>query len=457
MTAVAGALGSVIGYVGAEVAEVSIFERLLWPQRFYNDLSPSSFLANVFLMPMGGPLHRAALETLDRFRENGLYRGTTRGHMLGTAFFEAMEVPYFNRSSRPDEEKKVRNGFWLKVLKNVDQGTIAVSPTKPDLEGHVVPQVRRAVQLLFLLDITAEHCFDFSNGKQRPAADIEVTEESISIRTVIGVVASELSAVAIAIAVGVWQRTYWLAVFFCVPLVLKLLSLVVSVRRESVSFTDPTPASSQHTSMMVKPGDSGPEGKMGDKITIRSETKNAAQSPQHIETAEKNATEFVHTPTEIFEIICPSLGFALIRGQPPHVLPFFRHYGHPLRKSNLDRAREICCIILVYAFVLYFPAGLISLLWMSPNTQYLWLAYQVFAITAMHVSRLFGLGAYGGIEKRIASVLQSGKTICLQSGNVRVRAKLKVEQVSSHALGLQRINEIVKNYSFRDSDKPLEV
>ncbi|KAI1666406.1 hypothetical protein L13192_10090 [Pyrenophora tritici-repentis] len=65
MTAVAGALGSVIGYVGAEVAKPTVFERLLWPQRFYNYATPRTLLLSALTMPMGGPLHKAAFAALD--------------------------------------------------------------------------------------------------------------------------------------------------------------------------------------------------------------------------------------------------------------------------------------------------------------------------------------------------------------------------------------------------------
>jgi hypothetical protein len=80
MTAVAAAIGSVIGYVGAEVAEEELFERLLWPQRFYNYLDLRTSLKYAFLIPMGGPLHRAALQVLDTQRtlqgkSNGAYAG----------------------------------------------------------------------------------------------------------------------------------------------------------------------------------------------------------------------------------------------------------------------------------------------------------------------------------------------------------------------------------------------
>lgn len=58
--AAVSALGSVLGYLGAEVAESSLFQRLLWPQRFYNYLDPILFLKLAFLFPTSGPLHRAA-------------------------------------------------------------------------------------------------------------------------------------------------------------------------------------------------------------------------------------------------------------------------------------------------------------------------------------------------------------------------------------------------------------
>src|SRR5436853_3420182 len=77
--AIAGALASMIGYLGTEAAEPTIFERLLWPQRFYHDNSLGGLVQSAFLMPMGGPIHKAALEVLDMFRKRGLYRGLQRG------------------------------------------------------------------------------------------------------------------------------------------------------------------------------------------------------------------------------------------------------------------------------------------------------------------------------------------------------------------------------------------
>ncbi|KAH0364904.1 hypothetical protein KCU89_g18910, partial [Aureobasidium melanogenum] len=110
---ITGALGTILGYLGAEVAEESVFERLLWPQRYYNDLSLIILLRLIFLMPSGGPLHRAALETLSDFQKNGLYLGKTRGNMLGTAFYNRLDVSYFARTLTGQENaaKETRNGF----------------------------------------------------------------------------------------------------------------------------------------------------------------------------------------------------------------------------------------------------------------------------------------------------------------------------------------------------------
>src|SRR5277367_4605913 len=118
-SAVTGALGSIIGYLGAEVAEETLFERLLWPQRYYNDFNLLILFKMAFLMPMGGPLHRAALATLDLFRNKGLYLGRARGNMLGTAFMRNTEVGYYARTMEADRESReeVRNGFWLEVLR----------------------------------------------------------------------------------------------------------------------------------------------------------------------------------------------------------------------------------------------------------------------------------------------------------------------------------------------------
>ena len=85
--AVLGALGTLIGYIRSEISVDNLFERLLWPQKYYNSPPARSIWKIAFLMPMGGPLHKASLRTLDTLDKNGLLKGNRCGHMLGTAFF----------------------------------------------------------------------------------------------------------------------------------------------------------------------------------------------------------------------------------------------------------------------------------------------------------------------------------------------------------------------------------
>lgn len=84
---ISGALGAVLGYIGAEAATPSIFERLLWPQRAYANFKLSLLPGAAFATSMDGPLHKAALKTLDTIFDHGLMKGAHQGHMLGSAFF----------------------------------------------------------------------------------------------------------------------------------------------------------------------------------------------------------------------------------------------------------------------------------------------------------------------------------------------------------------------------------
>jgi hypothetical protein len=415
MTAVAGALGSVIGYVGAEVAEPTVFERLLWPQRFYNYTTPRTLFLSALTMPMGGPLHKAALETLDAIRENGLYRGARRGHMLGTAFYHNTRASYVNRTAS-DSDSEIRNGFWVEVLKMVDQGgrgQWAYHDRRSGSSESLPKQLpmSRAKQLLFTLS--------FSNSSPNSSGHaVSVSEDEVTGNTILGVVFSELSTIIFAVVVGIWQKAFWLSGLLVLPLLVKLISLVVSVRRESLV---PLPGP-HHNPTSIK---------------LQQTSKDTP----------KAALEATAKPADIYEVISPSIGFVLIRGQAALILPFFRHYGHPLRETHYDRFREICGIVLIYIFILYFPGGLIALLWMDPNTQYLWLGYQSYAIFVMHISRLFGFGGTARTEERIARLLQDGKEVCLHSGEAKVWVSLDINEVDSVAMGRQMVNSIVTDHA----------
>ena len=102
-------------------------------------------------------------------------------------------------------------------------------------------------------------------------------------------------------------------------------------------------------------------------------------------------------------------------------------------------------MILVAVFVLYFPAGLISLVWMDPQVQYIWLGYQVYTIIAMHFVRLFGGASAGRTEKRAAVLLQSGKSVWLKgTDNHAVKATLTMTEVESIKVGREYVKHLIR-------------
>ena len=83
-------------------------------------------------MPMGGPIHKAALETLDGFRKNGLYGGMQHGHMLGTSFFANTELTYkIHGYKGSDHDHEVRNGLWVTVMQKLRGCKLATCKTPP--------------------------------------------------------------------------------------------------------------------------------------------------------------------------------------------------------------------------------------------------------------------------------------------------------------------------------------
>jgi hypothetical protein len=171
---------------------------------------------------------------------------------------------------------------------------------------------------------------------------------------------------AAAVVSGVLFTCWWMVAYMCVPLLLKLIAAVLHIRREGLK---------QRTLL-----------------------------------AEQGALDIV----DIFEVLDPN-HFALIHGPAPVVQQFFRHYGHPIRNGRGDRLREVMAIACIYAFVLYFPAGLVTTLWISEKIQYLWLGYQLYSVLAMHVMRILGWQGCGRTEERVANLLCAGKEVWLES------------------------------------------
>ena len=439
VTSITAALGSVIGYLGGEVSQRWSFERLLWPQRYYHHIDVLDCVKMSLLLPMGGPIHRAALETLDGFLRQGLYKGRIRGDMLGTAFYpEQKSMAYYHRKASSEEErrerKKVRNGFWPQVLKHTaSKHRKETHRDQLDHQNNDRIPIRRTTHTVYTLDM---RCLGQSADISQQERTQKISEDKATVQTFIGIVLSETSTIAVAVTTGVWLHDYWLTGYLCVPLALRFLALVFSVRREALQVPVP-----RKTSEMKRPS-LARESPGNSNIQLNPDERADPQKPMIPHRKSDQRSE----PKSILELDIPNNGFALITSANPldnTVLQFFRHYGHPIRHSAIDRMREIISMAIVWAFVLYFPAGLIASVWMDTNAQFLWLAYETYTVAAMHLVRLAGWSDCGRIETKVAQELELGNTVVLESGGVLLSAHLEMEEVESYALGQGVIRDIL--------------
>ena len=402
-TVTAVALTAVVGYIGAEVAEECLLERLLWPQRFNNDLNFWVSLQQSFLGTLGGPLHKAALRTLENLRAKGLFAGPCRGHMLGTAFFSELKIMHFQRCNqeRMRIPEKSRNGFWIRALHDVDTDKHAsFKIPKQDAESNQPSKAYRSLQPVYHLKLGIP-----SNDQEPNPKDICVNEDSVSLAVIINAVVSELVSVLTSLIFGLKLRNLTFCFYALIPLLLKSLLIGFAVRRGG---------------LMSK------------------------QDLQKV--AENEKTDI--TKTEAFEVADPNHKFMVIEGPQPVIVQFFRHYGHPIRDGNSlragDRVREMACIIFVCCFFLYFPVGLLMAQWSAEDTQYLWLSYQLYAIVAMHINRILGWQDLGRTEKRIAKFLSNGRTVWLRTkSGCAVSASLAVYAVDKNSDGKVKVQELI--------------
>ncbi|KAH7464032.1 hypothetical protein FOMA001_g17947 [Fusarium oxysporum f. sp. matthiolae] len=402
-TATASALTAVVGYIGSEVAEEYLLERLLWPQRFNNDTTFRNLFQQSLLMTSGGPLHKAALKALERLRDKGLFTGPCRGHMLGTIFFSDLEIMHFQRCKEERRliPEKSRNGFWIRVLNSVNPDQhIMLKVPRQDAESNQISDDYRSLQPVYHLKLGLV-CSDQKPGPNK----VCVSEDSTTPAVVAGCFLSELTSVIASLIAGLKLGNLLFCLYMLIPLLLKLLLVVFSVRR---------------VKLMIE---------------------------QHLQRVAKNEDTDT-TLTEAFEVADPVNRFMVIEGPQPVVVQFFRHYGHPVRDQNSlwvgNRVREIACIAIVCCLFLYFPVGLVISQWSNEDAQYLWLGYQLYAVIAMHIVRLFGWKDLGRTEKRIAKLLSNGKTVWLRTETgCTVSAELILHGVNKAAEGKAKVQEII--------------
>ncbi|KAK6353899.1 hypothetical protein TWF730_008321 [Orbilia blumenaviensis] len=360
--AVFTALGTIVGYLGTEVASSSIFDRLLWPTRYnnYNPARPTSLLWIALFMPMGGPIHKAAIEALDKFVANDLWGGRLIGDMLGTAFYGDCGyhyIPHGRHSGAAEglDKKDARNAFWATVLKLVPWRKLVDKPQVIEGDGNEQQNIR-AYCPVFELELTRVT----GERKEQPRADVTGDIGPLKLRYVIGILVSEVITIAFGIATAVaWKSPF--AAWYFAPLLLKLLALLFHIRREP-----------------VQPPSLG-----------------------------KNSNE----NTVIFQMSAGQNSCFLISGPKDLIYQFCYHYGHPFRNQRAalnhigDRTREVISMFTTIGFVFVYPAGLIAFIFASADIQWVWLGYQIAAMISMHCYRFFGGEHRGSTQEWLATEL----------------------------------------------------
>lgn len=344
--AVLGALGTLIGYVGTEISVNDLFERLLWPQRHYNSPPLPAMWRMAFLMPMGAPLHKAALRALDELYEKGLFKGHRRGHMLGTAFFRDTGRSYSAHEGRTEPTTEhVRNGMWVRAMDEMPGLLKDSVSAKPQHDDAAVPLTRSVRQ-----QISVSHLLLSRSNATPSKVVIKENTDAVDMSTILCLIVTEITGIAVAFVVAVVWRSGFM-ILWLLPLLLKLLSACFPIPREGLA--------------------------AGSKV-------NSAQAQDRIVK---------------YEIIPNGNGFQVIEGDESLVVQFFRHYGHPIR----SRGREILQMTIVTGFGLLFPVGLLcSLLWMPTGMQTVWLSYQLYTTLALHIYHFAGGHHWATTEEQIS-------------------------------------------------------
>lgn len=300
------ALGTVLGYIGAEAATSATFTRLLWPQRAYAHMRVGDMIKMALLLPAGGPLYKACLEVLDGAARNGLLQGKAQGHMLGSAFFPNEDGTYTQHCvDEKKHEEASRNNLWSRVMTLIPLPDFGDRPTDTEKGSIVMPKIVRGRVAVHQLTLHVEPCDGRAERASNACAPTDAETGFPKIEAFYGILVTELSAIVLSVIIGtVWHS--WFALLWLCPVALKLLSAACALSRD----------------------------------------------PLHLK-SDSEPSE----PSECFEVHMPAETgrFLIITSPPSLVTQFFRHYGHPQR----DRSREVLQLAIVVAFALLFPIGLL--------------------------------------------------------------------------------------------------
>lgn len=344
-----GLLNVIVGYVGADAATETLIERILWPQHANAGFEAHNLVRNAVLFSAGGPLHRVAIKALDGFHKHSLFKGAGHGHMLGTAFFPDTGLSYklYKGRDQAPEKEWVRNGLLTRILKCLPY----TQPTATEKGAPSRPMRQR---------ITVNHLELFYLGSDSVQDAVSLGDDTVTGKTLIAIVASELPTLLLAtiIALG-WNIS--MSLLLLGPLSLKLAAAATTLEREQLDFSR-------------------------DNQTLKTD-----EQDRH----------------PIFEIHIPGEGFQIITGPCDLVLPFFRHYGHPVR----CRWREVTQMFIVAALGACYPFTFVGMLWMPLEVQALWACYQIYLVFSMLIVRFVGGDVWGTTEERMAKALAFSRVL----------------------------------------------
>ncbi|KAJ5480957.1 hypothetical protein N7539_006851 [Penicillium diatomitis] len=356
---VLSALGTLIGYIGTEVATADPIDRLLWPRRAFQNFSMQNAWKVALFMPLGGPLHKTALETMDTFVKHGLFQGELCGHMLGTAFFPDTYMTYqLYQDGLMKREASVRNGLWVRVMDQISSHALKPSVNMQEAEiknaeaSYTRTITRRQVVTVSYLQLSViEHQHISRQGLKDLVVESDVGP--VSWKIVLAIVTTELTAIGVALAVVlIWRSAFM--IMWLIPLMLKLLCAMFTLSREDIMIPRP----------MANSCASAPPSKQGDGL----------ENPENISVTIPISRVLVKNKQ----------GLQVISGPENLVMQFFRHYGHPRR----CRWKEIIEIATIAALGLNFPCGLVcSLIWMPVSLQCVWTFYALYVTCVMYIAR----------------------------------------------------------------------
>ncbi|KAL8358544.1 hypothetical protein RB601_009774 [Gaeumannomyces tritici] len=433
------AFGAVLGYIGAEAATNVIFERLLWPQRFYSNFGRESLPFLALCLPMGGPLHKAALNTLDIMFLHGLFNGAGQGHMLSTSFFRRLDWRYtmhagVGEGAELSHNDELRNCLWARVLAAMPFPAPSVRPPPQNAEVVQADSAERGAAAPAPTPVTTATPASPSPPKPPPlraqtfVGHLTLSRPSLEDhrskalpfvgescgrpgpRVLLAICTAESSAVVAAVAVAACYHTAW-AVLWLAPLALRLLSAVFALDREPLAPS----------------------------------TRRRPHAPDEAE----------YEPALDFEISCPQSvgGFMVLTGPPSLVLQFMRHYGHPVRNRSL----EVIQLIIIVTFAALFPIGLFcSAMWMEPDVQYAWCGYQLYVAVFMHVARYSSVGHTSTTEAGLAMCLRRSGSVLFGSARDDpglVKASVNVGYYSRYGEGKKEMEKLLNRYGTKISQK----